>query len=144
MSFAENVETFLIGCCIMCPGFSLFLLLARIYKKKMARGNCTLLLRGVVVDVKRVRIKHSTSYIPIYQYEYMGVSYQKHSAAPLSYQLAQNKIGTEVELYIDPSDPEKYFCPEDAKVYRGAWIALNCIGWLLVLGTPVFLWILIF
>ena len=73
----------------------------------------------------------------IYQYEYMGYVYQKNTGIDLAYHQAQKKIGTEVEIYIDPSDPEKYFCPADVKMYRMTQICLLCVGWLAIVGTPI-------
>lgn len=57
------------------------------------------------------------------------------SGIDLAYHQAQKKIGTEVEIYIDPSDPEKYFCPADVKMYRMIQICLLCCGWLAIVGT---------
>lgn len=59
------------------------------------------------------------------------------SGIDLAYHQAQKKIGTEVEIYIDPSDPEKYFCPADVKMYRMTQICLLCVGWLFIVGTPI-------
>ena len=72
----------------------------------------------------------------------MGYIYQKNTGIDLAYHQAQKKIGTEVEIYIDPSDPEKYFCPADVKMYRMTQICLLCCGWLAIVGTPIAFFIL--
>ena len=93
--------------------------------------------KATVIEPLRIRIKHSYHYFMIYQYEYMGYVYQKNTGIDLAYHQAQKKIGTEVEIYIDPSDPEKYFCPADVKMYRMTQICLLCVGWLFIVGTPI-------
>ena len=98
--------------------------------------GCTVFLKATVIEPLRIRIKHSYHYFMIYQYEYMGYVYQKNTGIDLAYHQAQKKIGTEVEIYIDPSDPEKYFCPADVKMYR-----MSC-GWLAIVGTPIACFIL--
>ena len=77
--------------------------------------------------------------IPIRVY---GLRLSKNTGIDLAYHQAQKKIGTEVEIYIDPSDPEKYFCPADVKMYRMTQICLLCCGWLFIVGTPIFCFIL--
>ena len=99
-------------------------------------------LKATVIEPLRIRIKHSYHYFMIYQYEYMGCVYQKNTGIDLAYHQAQKKIGTEVEIYIDPSDPEKYFCPADVKMYRMIQICLLCCGWLAIVGTPIACFIL--
>ena len=107
------------------------------------RGSgCTVFLKATVIEPLRIRIKHSYHYFMIYQYEYMGCVYQKNTGIDLAYHQAQKKIGTEVEIYIDPSDPEKYFCPADVKMYRMTQICLLCCGWLAIVGTPIACFIL--
>ena len=120
MSFAENVETFLIGCCIMCPGFSLFLLLARIYKKKMA----TLGLY----------------YYPVYRYTYRGETYEQIGNVPAMEEQARKKVGTELTLFIDPAKPTSFYCLEEEKDYfqqRLAYLiaALLVIAVLIMIGV---------
>ena len=100
-------------------------------------SGCTVFLKATVIEPLRIRIKHSYHYFMIYQYEYMGCVYQKNTGIDLAYHQAQKKIGTEVEIYIDPSDPEKYFCPADVKMYRMTQICLLCGGWLAIVGTPI-------
>ena len=119
MNFAEDIAWILIVCAITYPLYALFFVLAHFYKKKTQRGSgCTVFLKATVIEPLRIRIKHSYHYFMIYQYEYMGCVYQKNTGIDLAYHQAQKKIGTEVEIYIDPSDPEKYFCPADVKMYR--------------------------
>ena len=114
MNFAEDIAWILIVCAITYPLYALFFVLAHFYKKKTQRGSgCTVFLKATVIEPLRIRIKHSYHYFMIYQYEYMGCVYQKNTGIDLAYHQAQKKIGTEVEIYIDPSDPEKYFCPAD-------------------------------
>lgn len=138
MNFAEDIALILIVCAITYPLYALFFVLAHFYKKKTQRGSgCTVFLKATVIEPLRIRIKHSCHYFMIYQYEYMGCVYQKNTGIDLAYHQAQKKIGTEVEIYIDPSDPEKYFCPADVKMYRMTQICLLCVGWLFIVGTPI-------
>ena len=138
MNFAEDIAWILISCAIVYPFYALFFVLAHFYKKKTQRGSgCTVFLKATVIEPLRIRIKHSYHYFMIYQYEYMGYVYQKNTGIDLAYHQAQKKIGTEVEIYIDPSDPEKYFCPADVKMYRMTRICLLCCGWLMIVGTPI-------
>ena len=138
MNFAEDIEWILILCAITYPLYSLFFVAAHFYKKKaQRRSGCTVLLKATVIEPLRVRIKHSPYYFMVYQYEYMGLVYQKNTGIALAYRQAQKKIGTEVEIYIDPSDPEKYFCPADARMYRMIRICFLCCAWLSIVGTPI-------
>ena len=117
MKFAEAHAWLRNVCAITYPLYALFFVLAHFYKKKTQRGSgCTVFLKATVIEPLRIRIKHSYHYFMIYQYEYMGYVYQKNTGIDLAYHQAQKKIGTEVEIYIDPSDPEKYFCPADVKM----------------------------
>ena len=138
MNFAEDIAWILIVCAIIYPLCAIFFVPAHFYKKKTQRGSgCTAFLKATVIEPLRIRIKHSYHYFMIYQYEYMGYVYQKNTGIDLAYHQAQKKIGTEVEIYIDPSDPEKYFCPADVKMYRMTQICLLCVGWLAIVGTPI-------
>ena len=125
MNFAEDIAWILIVCAIIYPLCAIFFVPAHFYKKKTQRGSgCTVFLKATVIEPLRIRI------------------YQKNTGIDLAYHQAQKKIGTEVEIYIDPSDPEKYFCPADVKMYRMIQICLLCCGWLAIVGTPIACFIL--
>lgn len=143
MSSMENLRQLLLVLLGSSPMTLGLLVVAHFCKKRTEPGNCQLLVRGVISGVKVVRIKRGSNYLPVYQYEYMGVLYEKTGTAPMmvaNRSEAQKKIGTEIEIYIDPADPEKYFYSGDVKMYRIMRIIFLCGGWgLILLITGLFL-----
>ena len=103
MNFAEDIAFILIVCAITYPSYAVIFRALPTLQEKTQRGSgCTVFLKATVIEPLRIRIKHSYHYFMIYQYEYMGYVYQKNTGIDLAYHQAQKKIGTEVEIYIDP------------------------------------------
>lgn len=139
MNFMDNLLVAVVMLVFMEGPFCALLFgIAYVCKKCTEPGDCTVLVRGVISGVERLvgTRRYKRSFFPIYQYEYMGVLYEKTALAPLvasNYTEAREKSGTEVEIYINPEDPEDYFHPESVKMYRYMWIISRCLGWVMVL-----------
>ena len=73
--------------------------------------NCTESVTAVISDavVNDNFENNSRTYAPVYDYFYEGESFSIKSNV---YTSMKPEIGSEVELMIDPDDPEKYFDPE--------------------------------
>lgn len=136
MSFSDNLVVFAVMLIVEIPLCVVFVFLALLGKAGTDKGDCTVLVRGVISGVQALWGKHQRSYFPVYQYEYMGVLYEKTSPIPsgATYAEAKEKVGTEIEIYVNPEDPEKYFCPKDARMNYYLWIICLCVAVLVILG----------
>lgn len=70
--------------------------------------------------------RHSTTYSPIYVYEYEGKTY--HAGSSFSMGPAAFKKGDKVEIMINPDDPTQIFDPEMAKAMSKTPIIFIVIG----------------
>ncbi len=78
--------------------------------RKTQEKNCTYKITATVLDNERGSNDSSALY-PVYYYSYLGKEYTVKSSSG-SYP-PKFSVGEEVEMYIDPDDPKRYFVPVD-------------------------------
>ncbi len=116
------------------------------YFQKQDEKICTDKVDGVVVELvarksTSTRKNHhsSTTYAPVYEYDYKGHHYRVQSS--ISSSPASFSVGEQVEIMVDPDDPSHIYVPAD-KASRliciifagigGVFAAIGAIGLLLV------------
>ena len=108
--------------------------------EKKLQKRCTEKVTAVVIDneLKMSDSDNGTSYTytPVFRYTYNNKEYTKksnYSSSPAVFE-----EGEETDLYLDPSDPEKYYVP-DLKI--GKWLSLifKIIG-----GAELFVAVIVF
>ena len=106
--------------------FGLYQLISYIRLKK----KCTEEVDGVVVDtVVSTNSEGGNVYYPVFQYNYEGSDYTLRS------RISSNKLkeGAHVRIFVDPEEPERYYCAETAKT------TLRVVILALVLGVGMIL-----
>ena len=91
------------------------------------RIKCKYQVEAVVEGFDIIRYKRRSSYLPIYSYSFDGKSYSKKSR--LSDPKRSLQEGSYVKLYIDPDDPDKFYCPEETFAELAVWliwISMSC------------------
>lgn len=89
------------------------LIVSPIYSRKVKEKRCTLPVRGIIAGVNRRWSRGSRGhrgryvYAPIYEYIYNGVLYRKESNVYTNYESFD--IGSEVTVFLNPSDPDDYY-----------------------------------
>ena len=104
---------FLLVFCLIWIGAGIGLTVYMNHQKKV----CTEKVVAEVVDnasVKTHSKKHrtSTSYAPVFEYEYNGGHYKVRSKTATK--PARYSVGEKVEIKIDPSDPTRIYEPADS------------------------------
>lgn len=86
---------------------------------KNQEKKCTEEVTAVVVDMNEMRSTHksgkrhytTTTYAPVYRYEYNGEEYTKKSN--LSSSNPKFSLGDKVKIMLDPNDPTNFYAPDD-------------------------------
>lgn len=96
----------------------LFLILAAVFRhtRKKKEAVCTRLIKGTVARIERVSSWDSEGYVsvswhPVYEYDVDGVHYEKRSNLGNSQQDMHE--GEIVDIYVDPENPDEYYCKKD-------------------------------
>ncbi|NLT08742.1 MAG: DUF3592 domain-containing protein [Ruminococcus sp.] len=76
------------------------------------KKKCTELVEAEVI---RLEVSHdsdgSNSYHPVFSYSYGGESFEVRDSFSSSF--CRFNVGDYVELYIDPYNPKKFYCPKE-------------------------------
>ena len=89
------------------------LIVLPIYTRKVKEKRCTLPVQGIIADLNRRWSRGSNGrrghyvYAPVYEYFYNGVLYRQESNTYTNYE--NFEIGTEVTVFLNPSDPNDYY-----------------------------------
>ena len=75
------------------------------------KKQCIYKTTAIVSDIKADTSSDSNTYAPVYSYEYDGREYTAVSRV-YSSSLKVHK-GDKVEFYLDPDDPQTYYCPKE-------------------------------
>ena len=136
----EDYILFVVAAVLLLIATVLFLVPYIIRKKKEERCCCFVNAK-VIANSFRQQIfldnpsRSRSLYVPVYEYSYGGKQYKQAAAVAtnISY-----RIGTEVEISINPDEPCEIFSPHDSKLYTrislcGLFPVLFGIG-VLILG----------
>ncbi|WP_295080698.1 DUF3592 domain-containing protein [Ruminococcus sp.] len=80
------------------------------YDSKLKK-QCTYKTTAIVSRIVEDSDSDGTTYAPVYSYEYNGEEYTAQSRV-YSSSLKVRK-GDRVEFYLDPNDPQTYYCPKE-------------------------------
>ncbi len=109
---------------------------AVLYSSKQSEKNCTFETKGTVVELveKRSRNKHgtSTTYAPVFEYEYNGKVYKYESKLATSPKPFE--VGDKVTVMVDPDDPKEIYVPEYKTVRIFSYVFLGVGGGLFIAG----------
>ncbi|MBR6395285.1 MAG: hypothetical protein IKS13_10790 [Ruminococcus sp.] len=77
------------------------------------KRKCTESVYAVVIDIDKEAAKSQAYGFPVYGIDYNGERYivRGNFSSPS----LQFDIEEQVEMYVDPNDPKKYYCPKEAK-----------------------------
>ena len=120
--------------------FLIFELIREIKRKK----RCTESVLAEVVSYTNVRFydneDHSyyTKQAPLYEYSYNGELCRLAGSTDRKW-VKKMKVGSKVELFVDPDNPKSFFCPEEKRFVRihGIKIACVIIGVLLLIFLAI-------
>lgn len=110
-----------------------------IYTGKRNRTRCTQLVSATVVDMERMNSTSTdgssmVSWFPVYEYWYRGTQITKRSKVGSADQ--NFYVGQKVELYVNPQNPNEFYCPlEKRKVLEAIFLGVGCV--LLVISVFV-------
>lgn len=111
----------IIGCLIIV--FAFFIKDMSVAKSE----RCTFETEAVVDQIaESFNYDNKRTYMPIYSYFYNGESMTTHG--PISQKKPNVKEGETVKFFINPDDPEDYFCPKEEKGDNFAFIVLVFMG----------------
>ena len=80
-------------------------------RSSKVKKQCTYKTTAVVSDIKENSDSDGTTYAPVYTYSYNG---DEHTVTRKYYSSNMKlNVGDEVEFYLDPNDPETYYCPSE-------------------------------
>ena len=83
-----------------------------IIKTIILKKKCTEYVDATVVDIA---VSHdsegSSTYHPVFGYTFDGVDYRRKSGFYSSF--LRFNVGDQVELYIDPEKPKRFYCPKE-------------------------------
>lgn len=102
------------------------------FQKK--KDYCTQIVEARIVTVNQIERSEAgndppyRSYFPVYEYKYMGKTYQK--ASNVGNRKQAFEIGKTVQIYINPDNPEMIY--EDSAVPKLVSIIFGIIGVLFV------------
>lgn len=93
-----------------------------------AKKQCTYKTTAIVSDIREnTDSDDTTTYAPVYNYTYNG---DEHTVVRSYYSSNMKlRVGDEVEFYLDPNDPEKYYCPSEkgSKVFSFALFGFGAV-----------------
>lgn len=88
---------------------------ALMYAETSDKRECTEPVSAAVIDVRVTKVRHrrrlTSTYSPVYQFEYEGNEYTVSSSSSSS-QLYY-RTGDTAHIYVDPDDPTHIYCPKD-------------------------------
>ncbi len=128
--------------------FVFIFLIFEMIREKKRKQRCTESVFAEVVSHTGVRVydndDHSyyTKDAPLYEYSYKGELCRLAGSTDSKW-VKKMKVGSQVELFVDPDNPKSFFCPEEIRFVRihGIKIACAIIGVLLliflILALPV-------
>lgn len=102
-----------VGLCFLAFGIVMTII------PKNQEKKCTEEVTAVVVDMDEIKSTHrtkkrhytTTTYAPVYRYEYNGKEYTKKSNVSSSN--PKFTEGDKVKIMLDPNDPTKFYVPDD-------------------------------
>lgn len=128
-----------IGLVFLCIAFGL------IITGKKKRTVCTQMVPAVIVDVERMDSTSTdgtsmVSWFPVYEYWYGGNRIRKRARIGSARQ--DFYVGQRVELYLNPQNPNEFYCPvEKNKLVEAVFLGVGCllliIAVLLTIGIPL-------
>lgn len=79
--------------------------------QKKAKKICTEPVNAIVCDMARSTSSDSTTYAPIYEFEYNGMTYKIQSntySSPMPLQ-----VGDNVQIFVEPGNPDRIYSPHE-------------------------------
>ena len=128
--------------------FVFIFLIFEMIKEKKRKQRCTESVFAEVVSHTDVRSydnddrSYYTKRAPLYEYSYKGELCRLAGSTDGKW-VKKMKVGSQVELFVDPDNPKSFVCPEEIRFVRihGIKIACTVIGVLLliflILALPV-------
>ena len=100
----------------------------------MLKKQCIYKTTAIVSDIKKNSSSDSDTYAPVYSYEYDD---REYTAVSSVYSSSLNvRRGDKVEFYLDPDDPQTYYCPKETSgkffgvilfIFSGVCIAMMVV-----------------
>ena len=101
---------------IILPGIFVLVGVLGIVKVIIAKKKCTEYVEAIVVDIDESSSSDGgTSFNPVFGYRFNGMEYRRRST--FSSVFLRFNVGDQVELYIDPEKPKRFYCPKE-KIHR--------------------------
>lgn len=126
---------FFLGAVFLGIGILLRYLSGKSKEKESAKeAICTVHCKAVIVDVIRKSAVEVGEYwyYPVFQYTVDGVMHTVKNQK--AYMTNWWRVGTEVDIYVNPQDPEMIYCPQHEK---GNYKILSIIGTSFIVGAIV-------
>ena len=119
-------------------------LIFEMIKEKKRKQRCTAMVTAEVVGFTSVSFYDSenqtyyTKEAPLYEYSCNGELCRLAGSTDSKW-VRKMKIGSQVEVFVDPDNPKSFFCPEEIRFVRRRNIKIVCwiIGFMLLVTLAI-------
>lgn len=110
----------------LLPLLMIFFCCKAIFNIIKLKKKCTESVYAVVIDIDKEAAKSQSYGFPVYGIDYNGERYivRGNFTSPS----LQFEIEEQVEMYVDPNDPKKYYCPKETKPRLKSTLILLIFG----------------
>ena len=129
--------------------FGFIFLIYEMIKEKKRKNRCTESVLAEVISYTGVRFydneDHSyyTKKAPLYEYSYKGELCRMAGSTDSKW-VKKMKVGSQIELFVDPDNPKSFYCPEEIRFVRKHGIIIACVVVtilvLIIGGIEMFAW----